>query len=143
MGYTVKKVDVWMGEIDDKVGGLAAKLEPLAAAGVDLGFLIARRQPHLPGKGVVFLGPVTGAKAAKTAKGVGLAKTTELAALQLDGPNVPGACAKITRTIADAGINLRGVSASQCGSNFVVFLAFDTADDATRAGRLLRSAGKK
>jgi hypothetical protein len=143
MAYTVKKVDVWTGEIDDKAGGLAAKLEPLSAAGVDLGLLIARRQPHLPGKGVVFLGPVTGARAAKAAKSVGLARTTELTALQLEGPNAPGACAKITRTLADAGINLRGVSASLCGSNFVVFLAFDTADDATKAGRLLRSAGKK
>src|SRR5262249_2144740 len=112
MAYTVNKVDVWTGEIDDKVGGLAAKLEPLAGAGVDLGFLIAPRQPQAPGKGVVFLGPVTGAKGSKAAKGVGLSKTTELAALRLEGPNKPGAASELMRALADAGINLRGVSAS-------------------------------
>jgi hypothetical protein len=32
MPYDVKKLDVWTGEIDDKVGGLAFKLELLAKA---------------------------------------------------------------------------------------------------------------
>jgi hypothetical protein len=143
MAYTVNKVDVWTGEIEDRVGGLAAKLEPLAGAGVDLGFLIARRQPQQPGKGVVFLGPVTGAKGARAAKDAGLNKTTDLAALRLEGPNKPGACHKITRALADAGINLRGVSASASGAKFIAFLAFDSSDDAGKAARLLRSAGKK
>jgi len=58
MAYTVNKVDMWAGEIDDRVGGLAAKLEALANAGADLEVVVARRQPGQPGKGVVFLGPV-------------------------------------------------------------------------------------
>ena len=63
MAYTVSKVEIWTGEIEDQVGGLAAKLEPLANAGADLEMVIARRQPDRPGKDVVFVGPVTGAKA--------------------------------------------------------------------------------
>jgi len=143
MPHEVKTLDVWSGDIDDKVGSLASKLEPLANAGVDLQFIIARRQPHQPGKGVVFLSGISGAKGTKAATAAGLAKATDLVALRVEGPNKPGACHRITRELADAGINLRGVSAGVMGKKFLLFLAFDSKDDAATAARLLRAAGKK
>jgi hypothetical protein len=143
MAYTISKVDTWAGEIDDRVGGLAAKLEPLAGAGADLELLVARRQPGQPGKGVVFLGPVTGAKARKAAEAAGLTKATDLAALRVEGPNKPGESHRLTRLLADAGINLRGVSAAVLGSKFVALLAFDSEADADKAARLLRAGGGK
>jgi hypothetical protein len=143
MPHEVKTLDVWSGDIDDKVGSLASKLEPLANAGVDLQFIIARRQPHQPGKGVVFLSGISGAKATKAATTEGLAKASDLVALRVEGPNKPGACHQITRELADAGINLRGVSAGVMGKKFLLFLAFDSKDDAATAARLLRAAGKK
>ena len=51
MAFTANKVEMWTGEIDDRIGGLAALLEPLAEAGVDLEVVVARRQPGMPGKG--------------------------------------------------------------------------------------------
>ena len=141
MAHQVKKLEVWVGEIEDSVGGLAAKLEPLANAGADLQLLIARRQPHLPGKGVVFLSGVSGAKATKAATGAGLTKATDLSALRVEGPNKPGAAYQITRRLADAGINLRGISAGVLGSKFLLFLAFDSAADADQAARSLRAGG--
>ena len=143
MANNVSKIDVWTAEIEDRVGGVAAKLEPLASAGVDLQFVIARRQPHLPGKGVVFLSGVSGAKAAKAAAAAGLVKAGDLAALRVEGPNKPGSCHQVTRVLADAGISLRGLSASVIGNRWVVFLAFDNADDAAKAARLLRAGGGK
>ncbi|MBI1916484.1 MAG: ACT domain-containing protein [Planctomycetes bacterium] len=143
MPHEVKTLDVWTGEIDDQVGGLASKLEPLASAGADLQFLVARRQPHLPGKGVVFLSGISGAKATKAATAAGLAKASDVVALRVEGPNKPGACHQLTRRLADAGINLRGVSAGVMGKKFLVFLAFDSRDDAATAARLLRAGGKK
>ena len=74
MAYTVSKVDIWTGDIDDRKGGLAEKLRSLANAGADLELVIARRQPHLPGKGVVFLGPVKGAKASAAASAAQLTR---------------------------------------------------------------------
>jgi hypothetical protein len=143
MAYTVNKVDMWMGEIDDKVGGLAAKLEALAEAGVDLEVVVARRQPHQPGKGVVFLGPVAGAKAQKAASAVGLSKAANLAALRVEGQNKPGDCHRLTRLLAEAGINLRGLTATTVGKKYVLALGFDNASDADKAARLLRSTGPK
>ena len=143
MPNDLKKLDVWTGEIDDKVGGLASMLEPLAEAGVDLQFLVARRQPHLPGKGVVFLSGIAGAKGTKAAAAAGLAKTSEVVALRVEGPNKAGAAYQITRQLADAGINLRGVSAGVMGKKFQLFLAFDNAAEADKAARSLRAAGGK
>ena len=143
MPYEVKKLDVWIGDLDDRAGGLASRLEGLAEAGVDLQFLIARRQPQQAGKGVVFLSGISGAKAIKAATAAGLKKSSEVFALGVEGPNKPGACYQLTRRLADAGINLRGVSAGVMGRKFLLFLAFDSADDATTAARLVRSAGNK
>jgi hypothetical protein len=143
MPYTVTKLEVWTGPIVDAVGGLAAKLEPLAMAGANLQFVIARRQPREPGKGVVFLAGVSGGKAAKAAAAAGLAKTNDLVALRVEGPNKAGAGYQITCRLAEAGINLRGLSAGVMGNKFLLFLALDSAADAAKAARLLRATGGK
>lgn len=143
MPYTVTKMDVWSGQIEDRAGGLARKLAPLAEAKADLQFVIGRRQPDMPGKGVVFLAPVTGSKPVKAAIGAGLAKSVDLAALRVEGPNKAGTGYEMTRLLANAGINLRGISASVIGRKFVAFLAFDSAADADRAAKLLRAPQRK
>jgi len=143
MAYTVSKVDVWTGDIDDRVGALGAKLEPLAAAGADLEMVIARRQPHMAGKGVVYLGPIGGPKATQAAENIGLRRTTELVALVVKGSNKPGECSRLTRTLADAGISLRGISALVLDNQFVAALAFDNNADAAKAIDVLQGAGTK
>ncbi|HMC89284.1 MAG TPA: hypothetical protein VKI17_07035 [Gemmataceae bacterium] len=143
MAFTANKVEMWTGEIDDRVGGLAAVLEPLAEAGVDLEVVVARRQPGAPGKGVVFLGPIKGAKAQQAAAKAGLRKTPELTALRVDGPNKPGECQRLTKLVADAGINLRGLAATVVANKFTISLGFDSDADATRAGQVLKAAGSK
>ena len=143
MPYTVNTIEIWTGEIDDRAGGLAAKLEPLADAGADLEMVIGRRQPHRPGKGVVFLGPVTGAGARRAAAAAGLARAADLAALRVEGPNRPGEGSRLARLLADAGLNLRGLSAAVLGNKFVALLAFDTSADAGKAARLLRAGGAR
>ena len=142
MGYNVSKFDVWTGEINDRVGGLASALGPLSTAGADLAFVVARRQPNKPGRGVVFIGGVSGAKATKAAASARLAKSNEMAALRVEETNKPGSCHRMTRLLAIAGINLRGLSATVIGKKCVYILAFDGTADADRAARVLRAAGK-
>ena len=143
MAYTVSKLETWTGEIDDRVGALAAKLETLAKAEANLGMMIARRQPQHPGKGVVFLGPISGAKAEKAAAAAGLAKATNMAALRVEGPDKPGECQRLARKLADAGINLRGFSATTLGNKFVAYLAFDNNTDADDAAGLIQAPEAK
>jgi hypothetical protein len=143
MAYSVSKVEMWTAEIEDRVGGLNAKLEALAKAGVDLEVVVARRQPHQPGKGVVLLGPIKGAKAQQAAAAAGLTKATDLFALRVEAPNKAGDCARVTRMLTDAGLNLRGLSATVCGSKYALSLGFDTEDAAAKAASLLAGTGSK
>ncbi len=142
MTYSIRKVDVWVAEIDDRPGGLAEKLEGLANAGASLEFIVSRRAPDKPGKGVVFLTPIKGAKQTRAANDAGLSTTSSLQSVRVEGPDRPGLGTKMTRALADAGINLRGVSAAALGRKSVTYFAFDSADDAANAIKLLKKALK-
>jgi hypothetical protein len=142
MAYTVKKVDVWAGEIADRPGGLGEKLSELSNAGANFEFLVSRRAPDKPGTGVVFLTPIKGAKQKKAAQASGLNTTDSLHSVRVEGPDRAGLGAKMTRALADASINLRGVSAAALGRRAVTYLAFDNAGDADAAIRVLKKALK-
>ena len=104
--------------------------------------LVAARQRYQPGKSVVFLAPLIGAAQSRAAKKAGLAKTASLHSVRLEGPDRRGLGALITRALADAGINLRGLSAAALGRRHVTYFAFDSAEDARRAGPILKKAVK-
>src|SRR5919201_3067904 len=126
MAYTVEKVDVWAGEIEDRPGGLADKLASLGGAGANLEFLVSRRAPDKPGTGVVFVTPLKGAKQRTAAQQAGLSTTDSLHSVRVEGPDRAGLGTTMTRALADAGINLRGVSAAALGRRAVTYLAFDS-----------------
>ncbi len=142
MAYSIRKVDVWVGEIDDRPGGLAKTLEALAQAGASLEFIISRRTPGNPDKGVVFLTPVKGAKQNRAASAAGLTTTNSLHSVRVEGPDRPGLGIKMTRALADAGINLRGLSAAALGRRSASYFAFDNVEDADNAVKLLKKALK-
>ena len=136
MKLDVTVVDVWAASIKDRPGALAAKLDALAQAGADLEFAIARRVK--PGKAVVFVTPIKGARQIRAAKKAGFAKTVSLRGVRIAATDKLGLGAKLTRRLADSGINLRGLSAASIGKRAIFHLAFDSADDANKAMRLLK-----
>ena len=138
MALKVKRVDVWAGTLKDRPGGLAEKLDALSEAGALLEFVIARRTPEKKGAGVVFLTPLKGAKQLAAAKKAGLKKAKSLHSVRIEGPDKAGIGAKITESLAEAGINLRGLSAAAIGKRFVAHLALDKASDATKAIGILK-----
>ena len=140
MDMIVERVDVWAASIEDKPGGLANKLAVLAEVGADLDFIVARRSPEKPGTGVVFVTPLRGDAEVAAATEVGFAASSSLHSVRVEGPNEPGVAAKLTQVLADAGINLRGLSAAVIGIRFIIYLAVDTSEAATGAMSLLREA---
>jgi hypothetical protein len=138
MAVEISKVDVWAGEIADRVGGLAEKFEAVAGAGANLEFVIARRSPEKPGTGIMFMAPIKGAKEATAAERAGLSKATNLHSLRLEAADKPGLGAKITRAVAEAGVSMRGLSAAAIGNRCVVYFAFDSEDDARKASDMLK-----
>jgi len=138
MKLQVKRVDVWAAQLKDKPGSLAGKLDALAGAGADVEFVIARRAPEKPGTGVVFLTPLKGARQLNAARKAGFSKTRSLHSVRVEGTNRAGAGARITTALAEAGINLRGLSAAAIGRRFVAHLAFDKDTHATQAMKILK-----
>jgi hypothetical protein len=141
MAVEIAKVDVYAGEIEDRPGGLAEKLQMLAEAGADLQFVVARRQHgehEQGGKGLVFVAPLKGAKQTRAAQAAGLTKTDSLHSLRLMGTNKAGMGAKITQALAQAGINMRGLSAAAIGNKAVVYFAFDSDADTKQAMKVLK-----
>jgi len=138
MKLKVSRVPVWAASIKDRPGGLSEKLTTLAEAGANLEFVIARREPEKHGTGVVFLTPVKGAAQIKAANNAGFSKTESLHSVRVEGPDKPGLAAKLTQQLAEADINLRGFSAAVVGKRFILYLAFDSSTDASKAMRLLK-----
>lgn len=138
MGMAISRQTVWAATLKDKPGSVAGKLAALADAGASLDFAIARRTDEKKGVGVVFVTPLNGRGLIAAAKRAGFKQATSMHALRVEAPDKPGQGAKLTAALAEAGLNLRGLSAAALGRKCVCNLAFDTAQDATLAARVLR-----
>jgi len=93
-------------ELDEKVGSVASAAEALGKAGVNIegicGFVVG-------GKGVGHLLVADTSKAREALQTAGARVTGEQDALVLEIEDRPGALGKLTRKIADAGVNLNAV----------------------------------
>ena len=56
-----------------------------------------------------------------------------------EGPDRPGLAQQITRTIADAGINVSGLTGGRMGDRCVFYIRFDRADDLEKAHELIEA----
>ena len=140
MDLTVERVDVWAASIGDEPGGLAHILAPLRDAGANLDFIIARRSPEKPGKGVVFVAPLRGDVVIAAAANLGFNITNSVQSVRVEGMNKPGAAAKIAEKITQAGINLRGLSAAVIGARFIMYIGLDSSEDAEKVLHILKQA---
>lgn len=137
MDLLVERADVWAASIPDEPGGLSDVLSALREAGADLNFVIARRTPEEPGRGVVFVTPLQGDREIDAAAQVGFNVTRRHHYVRVTGPDKPGIASELTRTLAQAGINLSGFSASVIGTQFVAYAALDSLEDANTAMHVL------
>lgn len=137
----VERADVWSASIADKTGGLSWLLKGMDEAGADFNFIIARRTPENPGSGVVFVTPIRGDKEIKAASTLGFSLTRSVDALRYEADNKPGATARLTEQLADAGINIRGLSVAVIGTRYVAYIGFDNAGDTDKAIGVFQDAG--
>lgn len=138
MELIVERVDVWAAGIKDEPGALAKILAELQAAGADLDFVLARRAPEKPGTGVVFITPLNGDEEIKAAAALGFNVTSSVQCVRVEGNNAPGVGATLTGKLAEAGINLRGLSAGVIGMRYVLYIGLDSGADADKAVSVLQ-----
>ncbi len=137
MAFEITRADVWAGEIEDRPGALAEMLESLQRAGANLDFVIVRPSAGLPGTGVLFVAPLHGPQQILAAEQMGLKKSASMHVLRLVGPDRPGQGAGIARALADAGLNINGLSAAAVEDDSLFYIRFDTDADAKRAAQIL------
>jgi hypothetical protein len=138
MALKTTRHEVWTATIEDRAGGAAAALEVLARAKINLDMVFARRLAEQPGKGMLIVSPIKGKKAAQAALAAGVAKTGAMHGVRVEGGDKPGLGARIARTLGDAGISFRGMSAHAIGRKFVCNIVLDSPEDAARAAALLK-----
>ena len=143
MAVSVKPVTLWRRELQDRPGALADSLEPLADGGVDLKVLMAYRFPGEPGRAAVEVFPISGKRATAAAERSGFGAAS-IPALLVEGDNAPGLGQRMSRAVADAGINLDFVVAQVIGRKYAAVFGFAGDEDARRAVALIKNAaGKK
>jgi hypothetical protein len=113
-------------------------LAPLADTGANLECVIARREHGAPGTGVCFISPVRGRKVEDAAVAAGFSPANDVPTLRVEGPDQAGLGHRITRAVADAGVNMRGLSAMTLNGKFVAYLGFDDPEAADRAAQAIR-----
>jgi predicted amino acid-binding ACT domain protein len=136
MAYTIRKVEVWAGDFLNRPGMLARVLEALTQAGAQLELVIGRQVTEKTSR--IFVAPLTGRKQKHAANEVGLVPAVGMHALRIEGPDRMGLGAELSRAVADAGVNIRGVTGATIGRKMVFYLGFRTADQTQRAATALR-----
>ena len=138
MELIAERVDVWAARIEDQPGSLANILTGLREAGADLNFILARREPGSPGKSVVYVTPLTGDAELEAAATLGFNLTARVHSVRVEGQNQPGIAAQLAARLAAAGLNLRGFSAAVLGTQFILYIGLDSAEDAVKALAILQ-----
>jgi hypothetical protein len=137
MDFRLSRVQVWSAEVADRPGGVADVLEPLAKADANLEFIWSRRDEQRPGKGTMFVAPITGAAQTRAAHAAGFHKADDMVLLRIDGTDSPGVGHFLAASLARAGLNLRGMSMSAIHGKFVAYVATDSPEDAAKAVQAL------
>lgn len=143
MPVQVKRITLWWKELENRAGSLASTLEPVAKAGADLQIVMGYCYPGDRARAAVELYPVANKKAKVAAETAGLAAST-IPAVLVQGDNRAGLGHVITKTVADAGVNLDFLVAQVIGRKFSAVLGFENDADANKATTLIKkAAGKK
>jgi len=142
MPVKVKRITLWRKELENHPGTLADTLEPVAKAGADLQVLMGYCYPGDRTRAAVELFPIANKKATAAAQGAGLA-AVGIAAVHVEADNRKGVASAITRTLADAGVNLDFLVAQAIGRKFSAVFGFENAADADRASALIKKAAAR
>jgi hypothetical protein len=137
MPFTVKRISLWRKEVESKTGVLAQTLEPLAKAGANLQVVMGYRFPGNESKAAIELYPVAGKTITAAAGEVGLAASS-IPTLLVEGDNRPGLGYKITRAVADAGVDLHFLVAQTMGRRYSAIIGFGSDQDAKKAASLIK-----
>ena len=137
MSFKMGRVHLWSGEVEDTAGGTASKLAFLAQAGCNLEYVFTKRLADKPGKGILYVTPVTGPTQVAAARSAGLSETDNPIVHHIEGTNEAGLAHRVTQQWALAGISFQGLTMTVLEDTFVGYATFDSVTDANKAAAIL------
>jgi hypothetical protein len=140
MAVAVKKITLWRTEVENKPGMLAQTLEPLASAGADLHVVMGYRIPGQETRAVIEVYPVSGKKITAAAQSAGL-REAGFPALLVQGENEPGLGHKLSRAIAEAGVNLSFMVAQVLEGQYSAVIGLENEEDLKKVSSIVRKVG--
>jgi len=141
MSFKMQRVHVYHAEVEDKPGGIAAKLKKLAGAGVHLEYVYSQRSATRPGMGDLYVAPLNGNGQIAAARAAGMHEVSEPIVMRIEGDDKKGLGGRLTQAWEMAGINLHGLVMTVIQGKFVGYITFDSVEDANRAATILAELG--
>lgn len=141
MAVRVTKAVLWRGDVQNRPGALADRLDSIARAGASLRVVMGYRRPGEHDRAVVEVYPIGTKKAAEAAGAVGLAPAP-LPALLVEGDDFPGLGARIARCLSTDGLNMAFLVTQVIGKRYSSVFGFESDEDTRRAAALIRKVAK-
>jgi hypothetical protein len=141
MSFKMQRVHVFHSEIEDKPGGISAKLKKLAEAGAHLEYVYSQRSATKPGMGDLYVAPLHGNNELAAARDSGMHEVGEPIVMRVSGDDKAGLSGRLTQAWEMAGINLHGLVMSMVAGKFVGYVTFDSVGDANKAATILAELG--
>ena len=141
MSFKMQRVHVFHAEVEDKPGGISARLKKLAEAGAHLEYVYSQRSADNSGMGDLYVAPLHGSNELAAAREAGMHEVSEPIVMRVEGDDKSGLGGRLTQAWEMAGINLHGLVMSVIGHKFVGYATFDSVSDANRAATILAELG--
>ena len=141
MSFKMQRVHLFHAEIEDKPGGVSAKLKKLAEAGAHLEYVYSQRSATKAGMGDLYVAPIHGNGEMKAAREAGLHEVSEPIVMRVEGDDKAGLGGRVTQAWEMAGINLHGLVMSVIAGKFIGYATFDSVADANKAATILAELG--
>src|SRR5215207_7935011 len=119
MSFKMQRVHVYHAEVEDKPGGIAARLKKLAEAGAHLEYVYSQRSLTKPGVGDLYVAPLHGTAELSAARHAGMHEVPEPIVMRVEGDDKAGLSGRLTQAWEMAGINLHGLVLSVISGKFV------------------------
>ena len=85
MSFKMQRVHVYHAEVEDKPGGVSARLKSLAEAGAHLEYVYSQRSATKPGMGDLYVAPLHGSNELAAAREAGMHEVSEPIVMRVEG----------------------------------------------------------
>src|SRR5438874_13718980 len=109
MSFKMQRVHDFHAEVEDKPGGISARLKKLAEAGAHLEYVYSQRSADKSGMGDLYVAPLHGSNELAAAREAGMHEVYEPTLMRVEVDDKAGLGGRLAQAWGVAGIHLPGL----------------------------------